>query len=163
MELGFWKRSRAPTSLASNDFPGFHFLTPPTQSHCRDMNNGTLMRTRQKTEYAPLLSETLGTHPPLTGPFPTTAEKGFLSQKSPISTEGTVGKMGNGFFSTPKPSPPDFGDFDLSWGVSPPTSTIILPPVLFFPFVPWFWSPPLHNKQAKSWQFRRNQGHVELA
>ena len=58
-------------------------------------------------------------------PFPKAAEKGDLSQKIRISLQGSTRKMGifrlkspfsaalgNGSFWTPKPSFPDFGDFD---------------------------------------------------
>ena len=58
-------------------------------------------------------------------PSPNAPEKRDLSQKIPISLQGSTRKMGifglkasfsgpigNGSFSTPKPSFPDFGDFD---------------------------------------------------
>ena len=58
-------------------------------------------------------------------PFPIASEKGALSRKIPISLQGSTRKMGifrlkapfseamgNGSFLTPKPSFPDFGDFD---------------------------------------------------
>ena len=58
-------------------------------------------------------------------PFPIASEKGALSRKIPMSLQGSTRKMGifrlrvpfseamgNGSFFTPKPSFPDFGDFD---------------------------------------------------
>ena len=62
-------------------------------------------------------------------PFPITSEKGALSQKIPISLVEPCremgifslkapisGALGNGSFLTPKPSFPDFGDFDPCTG-----------------------------------------------
>ena len=62
-------------------------------------------------------------------PFLNAPEKGDLSQKIPISLQGSTrkkgifrlklpfsGALGNGSFLTPKPSFPDFGDFDPCTG-----------------------------------------------